>query len=338
MLHPPLQRRDARPSRPSLPARARRILGRCHGPKGSESSVGRSTRPISATSRRCARCRTPLALDRLLLVVANDPWQKSPTRSITPAEDRFAMAQALSEAIPGVEASRMEIDRGGPSYTVPPWKRSWRRPPNRAMPLPRSTSSSGRISLPELGTWERSEDLRQLVTLAVVSRPPLAPSGGGSAAEDPPASIRPAWLAGGVGRWPLGRRLQLGRAGPAGEGCSDRRSGAGRSGALHSPPQSVRCRQMSALPAEITRHHRSPQRRVPQPLPPAPPPRQNEGPSGEQRRRLPVPPGGSGLRSASRSSCASSASPWEFWTCSIEPRVGRARPSSAGCRNSSRSS
>ncbi len=59
-----------------------------------------------------------LALDRLLLVVANDPWQKSPTRSITPAEDRFAMAQALSEAIPGVEASRMEIDRGGPSYTV----------------------------------------------------------------------------------------------------------------------------------------------------------------------------------------------------------------------------
>ena len=59
-----------------------------------------------------------LSLDRLLLVVANDPWQKSSSRSITPAEDRFAMAQALAEGIPGVEASRLEIDRGGPSYTV----------------------------------------------------------------------------------------------------------------------------------------------------------------------------------------------------------------------------
>ena len=59
-----------------------------------------------------------LSLDRLLLVVANDPWQKSSSRAVTPAEDRFAMAQALAEGIPGVEASRMEIDRGGPSYTV----------------------------------------------------------------------------------------------------------------------------------------------------------------------------------------------------------------------------
>jgi nicotinate-nucleotide adenylyltransferase len=59
-----------------------------------------------------------LSLDRLLLVVANDPWQKSSSRAVTPAEDRFAMAQALAEGIPGVEASRMEIDRGGPSFTV----------------------------------------------------------------------------------------------------------------------------------------------------------------------------------------------------------------------------
>ncbi|HEV3368421.1 MAG TPA: adenylyltransferase/cytidyltransferase family protein, partial [Acidimicrobiales bacterium] len=55
-----------------------------------------------------------LDLDRLLLMVANDPWQKSPTRPITPAEDRFAMTEALAETIPGASASRLEIDRGGP--------------------------------------------------------------------------------------------------------------------------------------------------------------------------------------------------------------------------------
>ena len=77
-----------------------------------------------------------LALDRLLLVVANDPWQKSPTRSITPAEDRFAMAQALCPRIPGAEASRIEIDRGGPSYTVMTVEASWRRRPRAGQEPP----------------------------------------------------------------------------------------------------------------------------------------------------------------------------------------------------------
>ena len=59
-----------------------------------------------------------LGLDRLLLVVANDPWQKSGQREISAAEDRFALTEALAEEIPGAEASRLEIDRGGASYSV----------------------------------------------------------------------------------------------------------------------------------------------------------------------------------------------------------------------------
>ena len=59
-----------------------------------------------------------LGLDRLLLVVANDPWQKSGQRAVSPAEDRYALTEALAEEIPGAEASRLEIDRGGPSYSV----------------------------------------------------------------------------------------------------------------------------------------------------------------------------------------------------------------------------
>src|SRR3954454_25333883 len=53
--------------------------------------------------------RHALALDRLLLVVANQPWQKS-DRSVTPGEERLALVEAAVEGAPGLEASRLEID------------------------------------------------------------------------------------------------------------------------------------------------------------------------------------------------------------------------------------
>jgi len=113
-----------------------------------------------------------LTLDRLLLVVANDPWQKSPTRSITPAEDRFAMTEALCEEIPGAEASRMEIDRGGPSYTVMTAEALVADAAQAGEPPPEIFLVVGADLVADLGTWERSEDLEKLVTLAIVSRPP----------------------------------------------------------------------------------------------------------------------------------------------------------------------
>ena len=126
-----------------------------------------------------------LALDRLLLVVANDPWQKSGQRAISPAEDRYALTEALAAEIPGARASRLEIDRGGPSYSV-----------NTAEEvLAEAQAQSGGRPLelflvvgadlvPELGTWHRAEDLQRLVTLAVVSRP-----------ASPVPSVPPGWRA-----------------------------------------------------------------------------------------------------------------------------------------------
>jgi nicotinate-nucleotide adenylyltransferase len=119
-----------------------------------------------------------LSLDRLLLVVANDPWQKSSSRVVTPAEDRFAMAQALAEGIPGVEASRMEIDRGGPSYTVTTVEALRAEALAAGRPLPEIYLIVGADLLAELGTWERAGDLAQMVTLAVVSRPPTTTTTG----------------------------------------------------------------------------------------------------------------------------------------------------------------
>jgi nicotinate-nucleotide adenylyltransferase len=120
-----------------------------------------------------------LGLDRLLLVVANDPWQKSGRRQVTPAADRFALAQALAEEIPGAEASRMEIDRGGPSYSVETAEqivagctgRAGRRGSGTAAPAPELFLVVGADLAGELDTWHRHDDLRRLVTVAVVSRP-----------------------------------------------------------------------------------------------------------------------------------------------------------------------
>ncbi|MGD0746806.1 MAG: nicotinate (nicotinamide) nucleotide adenylyltransferase [Acidimicrobiales bacterium] len=118
-----------------------------------------------------------LALDRLLLVVANDPWQKTGRRAISPAEDRYALTRALAEEVPGAEASRLEIDRGGPSYSV-----------DTAEEVLAGAGGPAELFLvvgtdlvPELGSWHRHEALADLVTLAVVSRPtgpvPVVPPG-----------------------------------------------------------------------------------------------------------------------------------------------------------------
>jgi nicotinate-nucleotide adenylyltransferase len=138
--------------------------------------------------------KTALSLDRLLLVVANDPWQKSSSRSITPAEDRFAMAQAMAEGIPGVEASRLEIDRGGPSYTVATVEALRAEAVASGRPRPQIYLVIGADLLPDLDTWERADDLRGMVTLAVVSRPPT--STGAEAPRATPPGWRLEWVDG----------------------------------------------------------------------------------------------------------------------------------------------
>ncbi|HSK14677.1 MAG TPA: nicotinate-nucleotide adenylyltransferase [Gaiellaceae bacterium] len=55
------------------------------------------------------------ALDRLLVVVTGEPPHKEVA---TDAETRFALAEAAFGALPGVQLSRRELDRPGPSYTV----------------------------------------------------------------------------------------------------------------------------------------------------------------------------------------------------------------------------
>jgi nicotinate-nucleotide adenylyltransferase len=109
--------------------------------------------------------RTALGLDRVLLVVANQPWQKE-EGPVAPAEDRYAMVAAAVREWPGLEPSRIEIDRGGPSYTIDTVRELRARDPEVELVL-----IVGSDVAAELDTWKDSVALRELVTVAVVGRP-----------------------------------------------------------------------------------------------------------------------------------------------------------------------
>jgi nicotinate-nucleotide adenylyltransferase len=112
-----------------------------------------------------------LALDRVLLVVNNEPWQKVGTRAITPAEDRFAMVAAAVRDLRGVEASRLELDAGGPSYTADTLGALLAEDASRELFV--VLGSDAAALLP---TWERVAEVRDMATIVEVLRPGFAPA------------------------------------------------------------------------------------------------------------------------------------------------------------------
>jgi nicotinate-nucleotide adenylyltransferase len=110
--------------------------------------------------------RHALSLDRVLLVVANVPWQKAGTRSITSAEDRLAVVEAAVGGVAGLEASRLELDRGGPSYTADTLTEV-----TAAHPGAELFCVIGADAAEDLATWERADAIANLATLVVVNRP-----------------------------------------------------------------------------------------------------------------------------------------------------------------------
>jgi nicotinate-nucleotide adenylyltransferase len=110
--------------------------------------------------------RHDLHLDRVILMVANSPWQKTGQRSVTPAEDRLALVEAAVGQVEGLEAGRLEIDRGGESYTADTLA--------ELQALDRESQLYlivGWDVAAELTTWDRWEEIQQLATLVVVNRP-----------------------------------------------------------------------------------------------------------------------------------------------------------------------
>lgn len=110
--------------------------------------------------------RHDLGLDRVLLVVNDRPWQKLGTRDISPAEDRYAMVAAAVGSVDGLEASRVEIDRGGMSYTADTLATLLADDPERELFV--ILGSDAAAGLP---SWERADEVRTRATIVVVERP-----------------------------------------------------------------------------------------------------------------------------------------------------------------------
>ncbi len=56
-------------------------------------------------------------LDEVVFVPTGQPWQKADEK-VSPAEDRYLMTVIATAANPRFAVSRVDIDRGGPTYTV----------------------------------------------------------------------------------------------------------------------------------------------------------------------------------------------------------------------------
>lgn len=109
-----------------------------------------------------AEVRHALSLDRVLLVVAGDPWQKR-GQVVASAQDRLALVRLAVEGIPGLEASGIEVEREGPSVTADTLEALAR--PGRTLFL-----VLGADAVANMGTWRRLEDTKRLAEIVVVER------------------------------------------------------------------------------------------------------------------------------------------------------------------------
>jgi nicotinate-nucleotide adenylyltransferase len=56
-------------------------------------------------------------LDEVVFVPTGQPWQKD-DRKVSPSEDRYLMTVIATASNPRFSVSRIDIDRGGPTYTI----------------------------------------------------------------------------------------------------------------------------------------------------------------------------------------------------------------------------
>ena len=110
--------------------------------------------------------RDRLELDAVLFVVANVPWQKLGEREISVAADRLAMVRAATADVDGLEASDLEMTRGGWSFTADTLTELGESQPQAELFVILGADASAGFT-----TWERHEEVAERAHLVVVDRP-----------------------------------------------------------------------------------------------------------------------------------------------------------------------
>ncbi|WP_424213811.1 nicotinate-nucleotide adenylyltransferase [Streptomyces sp. BI20] len=128
-------------------------------------------------------------LDEVIFVPTGEPWQKS-QRAVSPAEDRYLMTVIATASNPQFSVSRIDIDRGGPTYTIDTLRDL--RTLNDDADL---FFITGADALAQILTWRDAEELFALAHFIGVTRPGHdltddgLPKGGVSLVEVPALAI-----------------------------------------------------------------------------------------------------------------------------------------------------
>jgi nicotinate-nucleotide adenylyltransferase len=109
--------------------------------------------------------REELRLERVLLMPLHTPPHKPAAADPGPAH-RLAMCRRAAEGEPGIETSALEIERGGPSYTVDTLGEIHADDPEAELTFVVGADTA--LTLPR---WRRPEQVLALARLAVASRP-----------------------------------------------------------------------------------------------------------------------------------------------------------------------
>jgi nicotinate-nucleotide adenylyltransferase len=158
------------------------LRGQYHRPvSGSEPTVaprrigllgGTFDPPHLGHAAAALEARRLLDLDLVVLVVANDPWQKTAEARIgdadvvSPADVRLAMTRAAVVGLDGIRVDDVEIRRGGPSYTAETLAHFSETQPGAELFL-----LLGSDIAPWLDTWVRPDEVRRRATIVVMERP-----------------------------------------------------------------------------------------------------------------------------------------------------------------------
>jgi nicotinate-nucleotide adenylyltransferase len=104
-------------------------------------------------------------LDEVVFVPTGAPWQKS-DREVSPAEHRYLMTVIATASNPRFRVSRVDIARGGPTYTI-----DTLRDLRVEMPDAELFFITGADALADIFTWRAPEELFELAQFVGCTRP-----------------------------------------------------------------------------------------------------------------------------------------------------------------------
>lgn len=109
--------------------------------------------------------RSRFELDEVIFVPTSQPYHK-PDRPVSPAEDRYLMTVIATASNPSFSVSRVDIDRGGKTYTYDTLCDL-----REQLPDARLFFITGADALAEILSWHRVSELFELAHFIGVNRP-----------------------------------------------------------------------------------------------------------------------------------------------------------------------